>query len=295
MTVDENSPIHFLNGLTPDQAAVTDARAYARMLPTAGRVAGRIEDLCHCFSSFAADVAGPRLPSAHATALNVLAYAASGLYALLEDAQRPGMGDGWATLTRARLWAVDKCQAATAPLPPKAVEGLHLAFSNRHMLPTWAGEQGRTLEAGELAAWWTVAHLLEAAPHLEDGEAEDLTTAVLEALTPGPYPYARAAHLTTQLFAVQHEALPVNTAQYVEQMPGHMVRVGMGGGEFYEVSRAQVSFTPLPDGSAFLGLLVGTPDAHTVRLEPEDARTVCAVLGFDYPSPDGRGPVSHLN
>lgn len=175
----------FLHGLTPDPDAMTDARAFAFMLPDATRVAGRLEDLVMCFAHFAQDQRGPALQGAHTSARHVLAVAASGLYALLEDAQRPGQGDGWATLAHARLWAVDNCQRASAELSGEAVDALPLAFSNPHTLPAWAAGQGRSVDAGRLAAWWAVSHLLEAVAHLEDGEAEDLTCTVLEALHGG--------------------------------------------------------------------------------------------------------------
>lgn len=235
----------FLHGLSPDPAAMTDARAFAFMLPDAGRVTGRLEDLVMTFAHFAQDQTGPALQGAHTEARRVLSFAASGLYALLKDAQCPG--DGWAILAHARLWAVDKCQRATEALPLEAVEALHLAFSNPHTLPGWAASQGRSVDAGRLAAWWAVSHLLEAAPRLEDGEGEELTCAMLEALHDGSQPHARAVHMA----AVFDQVPAVHVAQYVEAVGVGLVRVSLGGGEDYTVTRAECSLTPLPDGEGF--------------------------------------------
>lgn len=266
----------FLYGLTPDPAAMTDARAFAFMLPEEGRVSGSLEALLMCFAHFVKDHAGPRLPGGHSEALNVFSFAASGLYALLEDAQRSREG-GWATLTRARLWAVDRRQQAAAHLAGEDVEALRLALASPHRLPAWAQQTGRTVDAGHLAAWGAVSHLLEAAPTLEDGEAEELTAALLSALAvptpPGddlPFP----APLPRRVPSVYE-------AQHVEALPGGRVRVCMGGGEDYEAGRADCTLTPLPDGGAFLTVFPGTPDAVTVRLSPADARQVRQV--FELP------------
>lgn len=291
-----------LHGLTPDPDAMTDARAFALMLPTAPRLAARLEDLLMTFAHFAQEASGPRLPGGHAEALNVFTFAASGLLAFLED----GHTDPWATLARARLWAVDKCQQATGALPLEAVEGLHRAMTNPHTLPAWADQQrqtGREAEAGRLAAWWAVSHVLEAAPSLEDGEAEDLTAATLHALarpTPAPTPrpdlFAAFVEDSHGLPSLSPFAAPaVHTAQYVTPgLTARRVTVHMGGGEDYEVSREDCALTPLPDGAAFLAVKVGTPDAVTVRLTPEDARTVCQV--FEWEDGEGKdGQTSPLN
>lgn len=287
MTTRDLTP--FLHGLTPDPDAMTDARAFAFMLPDATRLSGRLEDLVMCFAHFAQDQAGPALQSAQTEARRVLSVAASGLYALLEDAQRPGQGDAWATLAHARLWAVDQCQRASAALSLEAVEALHMAFSNPHTLLAWATAQGRTVDAGRLAAWWAVLHLLEAAPHLEDGEADDLTCAMLDALQAGPQPHARAAHMP----AVFDQVPAVHIAQYVEHVGAGLVCVSLGGGEDYTLTRTDCTLTPLPDGEGFLHVYPGTPDALTVRLEQDEVRTVCAALGFDLG--EAGGPMSPLN
>ena len=273
----------YLCGLTPDPDAMTDARAFALMLPTAPRLAARLEDLLMTFAHFVQEASGPRLPGGHTEALNVFTFAASGLLAFLED----GHTDPWATLARARLWAVDKCQQATGALPVTDVALLHAAFADQ-LLPGWVNEarqSGHEAEAGRLAAWYTVARLLEAVPSLEDGEAEDLIFTVLEAFdTAPPRP---------DLFAGPLPA--VQTAQYVTPgLTARRVTVHMGGGEDYEVSREDCALTPLPDGAAFLAVKVGTPDAVTVRLTPEDARTVCQV--FEWESGEEKdGQTSPLN
>lgn len=287
----------FLYGLTPDPDAMTDARAFSLMLPEGGRVAGRLEDLLMCFAFFVKDNAGPRLPGGHAEALNVFAFALSGLYALLEDGQQH-REDGWATLARARLWALDKCQRASTALTPEEVEGLHLALSNPDRLPPWAAQVRQTeraTAAGRLAGWGAVSHLLETAHSLEDGDAEELTAHVLGALADPasiaqlpsspddlPFPDPLPGHLPT-----------VYEAQHVEDLPGGRVRVCMGGGEDYDVGREDVTFTPLPDGAAFLAIWQGTPDAVTVRLSPSDARQVRQALGLS--GEEEGGQASPLN
>ena len=172
---------------------------------------------------------------------------------------------------------MDKCQRATEALPLESVEALPLAFSNPHTLPGWAASQRRSVDAGRLAAWWAVSHLLEAAPRLEDDEGEELTCAMLGALQDGPQPYARAAHMA----AVFDQVPAVHIAQYVKDLGLGRVRVSLGRGEDYTVTRADCALTPLPDGEGFLHLRPGTPDALTVRLEADEVRTICAALGFE--------------
>lgn len=286
------TPAHFLHGLTPDPDAVTDARAFTLMLPEARHVRARLEDLISCCAYFVQRHAGPR-PSgtAHTEALHVLTFAASGLWAFLEDAPT---ADPWATLTRARLWAVERCQRHTAHLTRQEVEALHVAFNHPHTLPAWAAQvrqAGRDVEGGRLAAWWAVSHLLEALPHLEDGEAEDLTDAVLKALegphgTPAPFLPFPAPQ--------DSSPAPVYTAQYVEHLAPGLARVGMGGGEDYLMTRDTCRLTPLPDGSAFAVLTV-EDQPLTIRLTPEDARTIRAALALPDPGESEDGPASPLN
>lgn len=285
------TPAHFLHGLTPDPDAVTDARAYSLMLPESRQVRARLEDLISCCAYFVQRHAGPR-PSgtAHTEALHVLTFAASGLWAFLEDAPT---ADPWATLTRAHLWAVDHCARAADRVPDEALGGLQHALTNTPHLPAWAHEQrdaGREEEAGRLAAWLAVSHLLEALPALEDGEAEDLTDAVLQALErphatpflPFPDPLYTPA------------PAPVHTAQYVEHLAPGLARVGMGGGEDYLMTRDTCRLTPLPDGSAFAVLTV-EDQPLTIRLTPEDARTTRAALALPDPGESEDGPASPLN
>ncbi|GHF32338.1 hypothetical protein HNQ07_000421 [Deinococcus metalli] len=282
----------FLHGLTLNGDAMTDARAFAFMLPNAERVAGRLEDLLQCFASFAQDQAGPRLPGAHAAAVDVLTFAASGLYASLDDAQRAGQWDAWATLARVRLWAVDRCQQASTVLSADAVEALHLALATPHTLPAWAAGQVYSVEAGHLAAWGAVSHLLETAPSLEDGEAEDLTSAVLGALN---HPAQVSPSPADLPFPDPLPSVPlVYTAQYVDVLPEGRVTVGMGGGEEYPATRDTGTLTPLPDGSAFLALTV-EGEAVTVRLTPADARNVRSAWGLPEDGEDSGTSMSCPN
>jgi hypothetical protein len=169
---------------TPDREALTDARAFAAALPDAGPVLDRLEDLCRDFAYFY-DTTEPKSEAA-AQFCRTLFFAASGLTVFL-DAPRDG---GWATLSRARLWAVSHCQRATVDLPIEEVNALQHAMSNPHLLAPWGAaiqQAGRGPQGGRLAAWWAVARLLEAAHHLEDGEASDRITVMLAALArPGP-------------------------------------------------------------------------------------------------------------
>lgn len=282
----------YLYNLTPDPAATADALAFARSLPPSPRVAGRLEDLIMCFSSFVQGEQGPRLPGARTRALDVLHFAASGLYAFLEEGQRQGT-PGWATLTHARLWAVRQWVGASAAHPRDVTSSLVYALNRPDMLPAWAHAQrqgGQGPDAGHLAAWGVVSHLLEAAPTLEDGDAEDLTHAMLEALErrtaarpdlPFPDPVGGPA------------PAPVHVAQYVTRAPGDRVTVHLGGGEDYTAGQSDAALTPLPDGAAFLALTVeGQP--LTVRLTPEDARTVRQVFGLEDGEEEA-GQASPLN
>ena len=306
----------FLDGLPLDFVALEDARAFARDLASGPDVHARLEDLLMCFVHFTKETT-PTTPG-QTEALHVFRFAVSGLWAFLEGQD---MAHGWATLARARLWAVNKCQQASTALPLEHVEALHHAFSNPHLLPAWghAARQGQQeREAGHLAAWWAVSHLLEAAPTLEDGEAEDLTAATLEALAPGlasrfPLPplkistgqpeavpvssspdVARALEMiqegTAGMKEAQDEAphlfdeVPglsdfVPTVQHLEVLEGGRVRLEIEGGEGYEVRREDCTFLPLPAG-AVLTVFPGTPDAVTLRLEQPEARQVFDLLGF---------------
>jgi hypothetical protein len=284
----------YLYNLTPDPAATADALAFARSLPPSPRVVGRLEDLIMCFSSFVADEQGPRLPGARTRALEALHFAASGLYAFLEEGQRQG-APGWATLTHARLWAVRQWVGASAAHPRDVTSSLVYAMNRPHMLPGWAHAQrqgGQGPEVGHLAAWGVVSQLLEAAPTLEDGDAEDLTHAMLEALEsrktarpdldlPWPDPVGGPT------------PDPVHVAQYVTRAPGDRVTVHLGGGEDYTAGRSDAALTPLPDGAAFLALTVeGQP--LTVRLSPDMARQVRQVFGLEDGEEEA-GQVSPLN
>jgi hypothetical protein len=261
----------------PDPAAMQDARTFAARLPSARRIRGRLEDLPLCFAAF------QTFPAPHGAALGealaVLRFAGSGLAAFLEDPK----GEAWGTLARARLWAVTWYGRAGLTLAPHLRDGFRAGVSAPSTLPAWARQAGDTQEAGLCAAWYTVAHLLEALPTREDGEAEDLLDAVLSALAGRVAP---AHHLP---FPDPLPRVPsAYEAQHVEDLPGGRVRVCMGGGEDHEVSRADVALTPLPDGGAFLAVFVGTPDAVTVRLSPSDARQVCRALGLPGEGEDGQ-------
>jgi len=270
---------HLLSPLAPDPAAQQDARTFHAMLPDAPRIRGRLEDLCMSFAYFT------RAPGPHseglAAALAVLSFAASGLAAFLEDPE----GDAWGTLARARLWAVLKQGDASADLPLSATEDFRHALDNPHMLPRWAAQVGDTKEAGKYTVWLTAAYLLEAVPSLEDGEAEGTLDAVLSALAQ-PVPLLPSSPDGLALIA-EGVAL-MQEAQHVEDLPGGRVRVCMGGGEDYEVGRANVALTPLLDGAAFLAVFIGTPDAVTVRLSPSDARHVSRALGLPGEGEDGQ-------
>ncbi|MDL2343107.1 hypothetical protein QOL99_02970 [Deinococcus sp. MIMF12] len=262
----------------PDPAAVHDAHAFAATLPSARRIRGRLEDLPLAFAAF--QTFPPPHGEALGEALAVLRFAGSGLTAFLEDPE----GEAWGTLARARLWAVTWYGRAAPVLAPELRDSFRAAISTPDALPAWAGQAGDTKEAGLCAAWYTVAHLLEAVPTLEDGEAEALLDAVLSALTDLPFPPG----LPLPWPPTVHEA------QRLEVLPGDRVRLHMGGGEAYAVGRAECALTPLPDGGAFLAVFMGTPDAVTVRLSPQDARQVRRVFGFEYGEGED-GQASPLN
>lgn len=305
----------YLDGLPLDFLALEDARAFARDLPTGEALHARLEDLLMCFVHFTKTTTATT--PGQVEALHVFRFAVSGLWALLEGQD---MAAGWGTLARARLWAVAKYQTATCALPMPRVEALHLAMQNPHLLPAWgqrARQDGHEEEAGRAAAWLAVARLLEAAPRLEDGEAEELTAATLEALAPGlparfPLPpltistgqpaasssspeVGRALAMITEGLEGMREAqatapgffepVPglsdfVPTVQNVAALEGGRVRLEVQGGEGYEVRRQDCTYTPLPDGGAFLMVFVGTPDAAPLRLAPDHARQVFDLLAF---------------
>ncbi|THF86143.1 hypothetical protein E7T09_13005 [Deinococcus sp. KSM4-11] len=276
----------FLHGLNPDPDAMTDARAFAFMQVDPLRLWNRLEDLVMTFAHFAQDQTGPALQDAQTEARRVLAFAVSGLYALMVDSEP---AHAWGVLAHARQWAVGRCHTTSEALSPDTMNTLAPILSNLYALPGWAAAQGYRVEAGRLAAWWVVASLLEAAPTLEDGDGEEMIASVLEALQDGPQPHARAAHL----MAAFDQVPAVHIAQYVEALGIGRARVSLGGGEDYEVTRSDCTLTPLPDGEGFLYLYSGTPDALTVRLEREEMRTVCAALGFELG--EDTGPISPLN
>ncbi|CAM3624899.1 hypothetical protein [Deinococcus frigens] len=173
-----------LHSYTPDREALEDAHAFAAALPDGPAVLNRLEDLCLTFAYFHDTTTPDSEAAAHFC--RVLFFAASGLTVFLDTPQ----GDGWATLSRARLWAVSHCQRATVDLPLSEVNALQHAMSNPHLLAPWGAaiqQAGRGQKGGRLAAWWAVSRLLEAAHHLEDGEASDRMTVILAALAlPGP-------------------------------------------------------------------------------------------------------------
>lgn len=172
----------FLDGLPLDFVALEDARAFARNLPTGEDVHARLEDLLMCFVHFTKETTS--ITPGQAEALHVLPFAVSGLWAFLEGQD---MAHGWATLARVKKWVMQKAATASGQLPRQQVKALMYALNRPHLLPAWGREvrqAGQEKEAGRLAAWLTFSHLLEAAPTLEDGEAEDLTAATLEALAP---------------------------------------------------------------------------------------------------------------
>lgn len=185
----------FLNGLTPDPTAQDDARYFASMFSRPGFIGGKLEDLLLCFTATVQAHQGGHPSPGHAEVLHVLTYAASGLAALLEDGQA---GD-WEALTLTRMWALAKYTAAARCLEPEQARALHTAFKTGYTLPQWAEGQQRSAEAGRLVAWYAVGYLLEAAPRLDDGEADDAAALLLEAFTAGPWPISRALHLEASL------------------------------------------------------------------------------------------------
>lgn len=279
----------FLDGLPLDFLALEDARAFARDLPTGEAVHARLEDFLMCFVHFTKTTTATT--PGQVEALHVFRFAVSGLWALLEGQD---MAAGWGTLARARLWAVGKYSESTAYLPFDTVQALHLAINGPHLLPAWgkrARQDGHEKEAGRAAAWLAVAHLLEAAPRLEDGEAEELTAATLEALAPGlsarfPLPPLTISTGQPAASSSSPEGVPglsdfVPTVQSVAALEGGRVRLEVQGGEGYEVRREDCTYTPLPDSGALLMVFVGTPDAAPLRLPPEEARQVFDLLAFD--------------
>ncbi|MVN85164.1 hypothetical protein GO986_00055 [Deinococcus sp. HMF7620] len=297
----------YLHGLNPDPAAMTDARAFALMLPEAPRLGARLEDLIMCFAYFVQQHTGPRLPGGHTEALNTFRFAVSGLYALLED-DRGGQVDAFATMARAQLWAADKCRQAAIDLSAEDARGAsahdlegfvienvglvrlwHDCPSGLHAWTVQQEDLGRVMEAGRLAAWWVVSRLLETALTLEDGDAETMTAQILQGFErPWPGRTVRADPLATDLpFPDPLPRMgkdPVYTVDYVEVLGGGRVRLCMGGGEDYEATREGSTLTPLPDGAGFL-LLTVEGEPMTVRLTPEDRQTVGQVFGWA----DGEG------
>lgn len=280
-----------LPAFTPNPTAQTAARAFAFMLPTPAHVAARLEDVRDALTHHAQQHAGPRLPTPHSAALSIFHFAASGLSALLEDAAAQDR-DAWNTLSTARLWALERCQSATAPLPVADVEALHLAYVNAHLFPGWVQAQrraGRAREAARLAAWWAVCRTLEAVPTLADGEAEDMTGAVLEVFAD---PDAQGAGPIPGTGEPSSTRGP-HTPQYLERLEDGTVNVCMGGGEDYRAAPWNGTLSPLPDGGAFLALTL-EGDRVTVRLTPDQAaylRRAWATL----PGEEERGPTSPLN
>lgn len=226
-----------------------------------------------CFVHFVKHA--PTVPTpGQVEALSVFRFAVSGLWALLEGQD---MGHGWGTLARAYRWAMRKTASASQEVTRQQVQDLTHALNNPHLLPGWGHEvrqAGQEKEAGHFAAWLTVSHLLETAPHLQDGSAEDLTAAMLEALAPGLTSRfdPPALHFTTgqpgevpasspspgvvdALSMIQEGAALMRenqaevpgvrdftlTVQSVQALPGGRARLEVPGGEGYEVSRAEQS------------------------------------------------------
>lgn len=81
----------------------------------------------------------------------------------------------------------------------------------------------------------------------------------------------------------------VPTVQAVEEIGQGVARVQVGEDLPHTVRRENCALTPLPDGSAFLTLYPGKPDALTCRLSP--AGMVAAFRkAVSWPSEEEDGP-----